>query len=41
MSKEEKSNTPSLPVNPEALVPLLIGLEKAGLIHINRNKLKL
>jgi hypothetical protein len=41
MSNEQKSNSPKLPINPEALASFLVGLEEAGLIHINRKKLKL
>jgi hypothetical protein len=39
MTKEETKN--ALQINPEALATFLVGLERQGLIKINRQKLKI
>lgn len=41
MSKDEKSQVQVLGIKPEALAVFLAKLEKAGLIKINRSRLKL
>jgi hypothetical protein len=41
MTAEEKSKGSQLPISLDVLAAFLVNLEKSGLIHINRKKLKL